>query len=347
MVEDPEILTQITELLRQTQLSQAGLTIERCALGGNNRTFRVETAEGTYAAKKYFNYCADQRDRLSAEFSFLSYAGRVAKKWVPKAYACDAEHNIALYEFIHGKTLTEGEITETEVDAAITFFCKLNDPAARKHASLLGNASEACFSIQEHFNLIDARIKQLQQIPQETEESRAARDYIEKLNAYWVLLLDQTKHYACKEGMDLTLPLNREQRCISPSDFGFHNALRTSEQQLCFLDFEYAGWDDPGKMAGDFFAQIAVPVPEVFFDSFIKKTMSAFPNAEDLIRRSLILRPVYQVKWCCIALNVFLPHHLARRKFANGQMDVSLLQRAQLNKVERLMKSLRPVVYLV
>ena len=35
---------------------------------------------------------------------------------------------------------------------------------------------------------------------------------------------------------------------------------RTGE--LCFLDFEYAGWDDPAKMVADFFCQPAVPVAD-------------------------------------------------------------------------------------
>ena len=116
-----------------------------------------------------------------------------------------------------------------------------------------------------------------------------------------------------------------------------------SDRSIRFLDFEYAGWDDPAKMAGDFFAQIAVPIPEKFFNTFIQKTMVLFPGSENLIRRAKILRPAYQVKWCCIALNVFLPHHLARRRFADENLDVAALHRAQLAKVKHLMQSLKPL----
>lgn len=335
-----ELETQVAELLFQAGLSQEGLSMERCAGGGNNRTFRVETREGVFAAKKYFSHSADIRDRLGAEFSFLTYAAAVAKELVPKPYAKNSEHKLALYEFIEGQPLAASEITEVEVNEAITFFCLLNTPAARMRAAQLGNASEACFSIQEHFNLIDARIKQILQIPVDTEEMQAAHHYAEKLNAFWLHLLDQTKEMARKGDFNLSCPLEFGQRCISPSDFGFHNALRGSDRRLRFLDFEYAGWDDPGKMAGDFFAQIAVPVPEQFFELFIQKTMALFPGPENLIRRAKILRPAYQVKWCCIALNVFLPHHLARRRFADENMDVASLQRAQLAKVKCLMQLL-------
>ncbi|HWY36369.1 MAG TPA: hypothetical protein VNX68_17120, partial [Nitrosopumilaceae archaeon] len=186
------------------------------------------------------------------------------------------------------------------------------------------------------------RIKQLQEISPDNEEMHSAIGYAGKLNDYWLNLLDQIHSFTRNNGIDPVSPLQPEQCCISPSDFGFHNALKVNDGGVCFLDFEYAGWDDPCKMVGDFFAQIAIPVPERFFDSFVQKTMSQFPMPEELILRAAILRPVYQVKWCCIALNVFLPQHLERRKFANEQVNVSELLHSQLKKVDNMMKSLKP-----
>ena len=110
--------------------------------------------------------------------------------------------------------------------------------------------------------------------------------------------------------------------------------------RIRFIDFEYAGWDDPAKMTGDFFAQLAVPVPGNYFDRFVNETMTLFSQPERMIRRAKILRRAYRVKWCCIALNVFLPHHLERSKFADGNLDVAALQRSQLSKCRTLMQSL-------
>ncbi len=334
-----EIIVQIVDLLSQANISQENLIIERCALGGNNRTFRVETSDGVFAAKKYFNHSMDSRDRLSAEFSFLSYAEKVANGMVPKPYVQNSEHKIALYEFIQGRQFQPNEITEKEMEEAIHFFRLLNDTGSRAQASL-GKASEACFSVQEHLDLVIARIKQLQKISPDNEEMQAAKNYAGKLSDYLLGLIEEIYSFSRNEGIDLDSPLKPEQCCISPSDFGFHNALKLASGGICFLDFEYAGWDDPCKMVGDFFAQIAVPVPERFFEPFVQKTMSLFPQSEKLILCAKISRPVYQVKWCCIALNVFLPQHLERRKFANDQVNVSDLLRSQLKKVEHLLSDL-------
>src|SRR6185503_11886129 len=52
--------------------------------------------------------------------------------------------------------------------------------------------------------------------------------------------------------------LNLQPR-LSPSDFGYHNAVLADDETVRFFDFEYAGWDDPAKLVCDFFNQVEVP----------------------------------------------------------------------------------------
>ena len=42
--------------------------------------------------------------------------------------------------------------------------------------------------------------------------------------------------------IDPTMTIDPAERCISPSDFGFHNALVDERGIVRFLDFEYSGW---------------------------------------------------------------------------------------------------------
>ena len=134
--------------------------------------------------------------------------------------------------------------------------------------------------------------------------------------------------------------LDVSQRCLSPSDFGFHNALMMPDGKVCFIDFEYAGWDDPARMVGDFFSQLAVPVDIHYFDEFVESVMTPFSNPSLLIQRAKILRSVYQFKWCCIALNVFIPVNLARRQFANPNLNVIEFKNAQLVKAQTILQQM-------
>ena len=202
------------------------------------------------------------------------------------------------------------------------------------------SASEACFSIKAHLDLISARIVELQKIIPETHEDRMSEELIAQLSAHWQNHLAKIKKCAAIKKIDLFNSLQLADRCISPSDFGFHNALRMADGSIRFLDFEYAGWDDPAKMVGDFFSQLAIPVCGDFFASFVDDVSQPFSKKENLIQRAQLLRVVYQVKWCCIAMNVFIPVHLARRQFANPDLDVMMLKRTQLKKAERLVNAL-------
>ena len=335
----PDIAVLAADLLRRAGISDRVESIRLANAGGNNRIYRIETATAAYAAKQYFRHEGDTRDRLGAEFAFLSYAHAVAPASVPWPLALDAQVGIALYEFITGEPLRPGSIGRPEVDAAIAFFVALNDPAARRRATALPVASEASFSLAEHLRSIDGRVGQL--LAAVAEDDGQGRARLDELADRWRTLDGWVRAEARGLGLAMEDILPPAQRCISPSDFGFHNALRTAGGGLRFLDFEYAGWDDPAKTAGDFFSQLAVPVPAEHFDHFVAGIAGPFEDPAALTVRAGLLRPVYQVKWCCIALNVFLPVHLARRKFANPDLDETALKQAQLAKAYKILQSIQ------
>ena len=81
-----------------------------------------------------------------------------------------------------------------------------------------------------------------------------------------------------REAVEADQPLDPAERCLSPSDFGFHNAILANDGRLRFIDFEYAGWDDPSKLICDFFCQPAVPAPPQAFDRFATAIAAELPT---------------------------------------------------------------------
>lgn len=341
-------VTEISDALRDDiagLLAAAGVTgrlgeVSSCSSGGNNRIYRAEVGQSAFAVKHYFRHDLDPRNRLAAEYGFLQYAASAAPGRTPAAHACNTGRGIALYEFVDGRRFASGEIAWRHVQSAIAFFRELNDPRWRAKAESLPAAAEACFSIEQHLELVGARIHLLSEIAEGVTIERSARALIRVLTSFWAKSSTQIIESAARNRLDAAAPLDPAQRCISPSDFGFHNALAEDSGAIRFLDFEYAGWDDPAKTAGDFFAQVAVPVPQELFDPFIGEITQVFPRPHELVHRARLLRPVYRVKWCCIALNVFHPVHLARRKFADPALDETELKTAQLAKAEQLFQSI-------
>jgi hypothetical protein len=331
---------QIARLLATDGSDTRDVKLVPCNAGGNNRVFKVIAGDRLLIAKWYFSDPSDKRNRLAAEYAFLCYAARVGIACVPAPISCDAEHNLALYEFIKGESIGVEQVAEREVDAALDFFLALNQAVVRPHAASLADASEACFTISGHLALVDERIERLMMIVPASEVDAETCAFVAALKARWQRIKSAVARSAPERGIELDAPLPHDQRCISPSDFGFHNALRRPSGDVCFLDFEYAGWDDPAKMAGDFFSHPAISVDPRFREHFLAAAMSFCAEPQTLHARAGLLFPLFQMKWCCIILNDFLPDSARRRRFADPGLDELERKRTQLAKAVKLFNSI-------
>jgi hypothetical protein len=325
-----ELSAALAELLRLPPSDRDRLIITPFAASGNNRVFSVTAGEHRYAAKVYYRHSADTRDRLQAEYAFLTCAARAGIQCVPRPVASDARLGIGVYEYIEGRKLGAAEIDAGCVEQAAQFILQLNQEPAHQAGRGLPNASEACFSIAEHFAMVDGRIGRLAGVGTADALDREARGFVATMTARWQLAKAQILNGAQSVGIDPAAAL--DERCISPSDFGFHNALATEDRGICFIDFEYAGWDDPAKLVGDFFSHPAVPVEAAHFERFVGTVMRYAPDPAKLATRARLLLPVFQTKWCCIILNEFLPDAAQRRRFADPGRDVTARKKEQLAK---------------
>jgi hypothetical protein len=327
-----------------TLLPAAGLAGE-CALqqlpgGGNNRVFRVDV-DGTRALlKAYFQHPEDRRNRLRAEYSFCGFAWQNGLRSVPRPLAQDPEHQLGLYEFIDGRKLLAEEIDAAAVGQAMTFFADVNRhrhlPAARE----LQPASEAYFKLVDHLECIERRLTVLRDMqPASPIDHEAAAFVREELGPGWERVRAWVEAQSARLGLNLENEIAREDRRLSPSDFGFHNAILTAEGKLRFLDFEYAGWDDPAKMVCDFFCQVAMLMPAVHFETVVEAAAAGLQEPQRLRNRVALLMPVYRVKWCCIVLNEFVRVSSRRRVFANADNHRDEKKLQQLHKARRVLHS--------
>ncbi|MDD5262504.1 MAG: aminoglycoside phosphotransferase family protein [Methylacidiphilales bacterium] len=297
---------------------------------GNNRVYRADAPGKTLLVKHYFQHPDDLRDRFAAEQAFYTFIRASGIRRTPEPIAWLPGEKLGLFEFI------EGEKPQTSnpdiVKEALDFFQELNQHRLSPEASRLPAASEACFSLREHLDRIESRIAALEKTEASTDIGREALNFITgQLAPKWRQWAEKAIKHAQIQ-TDHVLP--RDKRCVSPSDFGFHNALFGNDGRLRFIDFEYAGFDDPAKMVCDFFCQPAVPVDRSQLDLFISEISEkmALPTLSDRVQ---LLLPVYQIKWCCIQLNEFLPSGGSRRVFSNPSENQTERKTKQLAKAMR------------
>ncbi|HYH68316.1 MAG TPA: hypothetical protein VD866_26725, partial [Urbifossiella sp.] len=213
----------------------------------------------------------------------------------------------------------------------------------RVEAGDLPRASESCFSLDDHFATVARRVERLRAIPVGGVTDVAAAAFVDtELAPAWRTVLNRARAAAAACGLYLDRPLDPADRCVSPSDFGFHNALREPCGRLRFIDFEYAGWDDPAKLVCDFFCQPAVPAPAAAFDRFTAGVGAGFAEPLAFQARAALLLPVYRVKWVCIMLNEFLPVGGSRRAFAGSAAEHDARKAAQLGKARAALAAVVP-----
>lgn len=303
--------------------------------GRNNKVFRLDADGKSFLLKSYFFSHQDSRDRLYHEFSFTNFAWTCGIYNVPKPFASLPERRFALYEFIDGLPANQRVTTEEDIHQASNFILSLNRHRTNNLALELPAASEACFSIEEHVINTTKRVNRLSQIEISDDFDQSAKECIELiLKPLWCEVsnfIDMAK----KKNLLIGRRLSFEERWISPSDFGFHNAVEEKGGRLRFIDFEYAGWDDPAKLLCDFANQPDRLLDPVLSRELINSVIAQDVNPEFLHFRYLLLEPLYQIKWACIILNDFLPSGSQRRKFTNftNSENVKAQKRGQLDKL--------------
>lgn len=313
---DGELLEAAADLARQAGRAPP-LRLDALKGGNNNRVFRVDRADGEpLVLKSYFSDPRDPRDRLGAEWSFVTYAWQRGVRTVPEALAHDKTRHLGLYGWLPGRKLAAGAVTAEHVAAAMDFIVAVNGPPREPLA--LAPGSEACFSLAQHAGTVERRVLRLAVIDEGTPHRHEAETLIrDALVPAWHRVRARFEAET-RSSPELAADLSPADLVVSPSDFGFHNAL-VHGGRIGFLDFEYAGRDDPAKLVCDFFCQPEVPVSTAFFPQALARLVDGLGLAERDVQRTALLLDLYRIKWACIILNPFLPVGAARRAFARTE----------------------------
>jgi hypothetical protein len=285
---------------------------ERIRAGRNSEVSRLSNREGQWILKRYYQHSSDGRNRLDTEFKFLKFLRDVGVPGVALPLGMDKKLNCALYSFLPGKR--PNQITSAHITQAADFVGKINLHRDSAAAITLPMASDSCSSWQDHLELTEARISRLMSTMAVTQVEVEAHAFVrESLLPVWKQLKKNLLHEM--EPHQLTARLPHASRIISPSDFGFHNTLE-DHGRLSFVDFEYAGLDDPAKLICDFSCQPEVAASESQCLQFSEELLVNLPQSDVIRHRVDNLLPVHRLKWCCILLNEFRVEDRMRRLHA-------------------------------
>lgn len=208
------------------------------------------------------------------------------------------------------------------------------------HNDLLGTAAHGRFQLQTFADHLQERRARLMIDPQANPDDphNYHLPYAEQVIKRIGQALEAFPRDCARLGLKLQETLAPHQRFPSPSDFGPHNALVHGGHTV-FVDFEYAGWDDPAKLMGDMLLHVGHQQPWSHRRQVVRALLQALTPRDPLLPLRLeAVFPLMVLEWVLIAANIGDPTEWKRKRFANPDQDPDLLRRTRRQTIQTLLQ---------
>ena len=320
-----------TESIAELQVIVRGLMpkedVEKCfpiSPGGNSTVFKVCSSRGSVSVlKRYPEEKNIRRDRLKTEVAACRVLDNLGIGQVTQVIHEDLENQIAVFRWIDGVTISHPK--SRHIESLLEFVRELSDIKRTNEVSLLPGATEACLSGQEICEQIQGRRDRLGLIEIKFRELNI---FLEQV---FDPLLAQTVRWAQErwpQSCSFSESLSKRYQVLSPSDFGFHNALWEKSGTLRVIDLEYFGWDDPVKLASDFWWHPAMKLEQPLRQQWISGMHDLFSQDQDFANRLKVAHPLYGLRWAMIVLKPFLSQErvsIDREQILQNQLRKSMM----------------------
>ena len=282
--------------------------VEKLKGRGNSLLYKIRDNNNCeFILKLYPDLFSDNRERMITEVS----AYNLVKKFnqTPQVIAFNKALNAAVYEWVNGGHLSS--INDDHMKQALDLIKNIKTLTVHEKYSL---ASESCLSIADIISQIEKRYNCLLELKN--------KQLINFLNETFKPLLDDAIKWSKAQWLNYNLlvylPIN--QQVLSPSDFGFHNAILKKNGQVCFIDFEYFGRDDPVKLISDFVWHPGMSLSMKHKKKWLNDTFEIFHEDDSIIYRFKSTWALYGLRWVMIILNEFHKDGWGKRVYADNSL---------------------------
>ena len=275
---------------------------------GNSGIYKVKTTEDRVAALKIYVQ-ESNHNRLYSEHEGLKLLNEAGFTNISRPIGCAPNLGVALYDWVEGKTVDTLKLSD--IDQALLLVEQLYNVRISQIWKSFPSASAAAFCGKD---LEDQIINRFQLLASYAPEYSVLHEF---LNSELKSIISEIVEWGRLNWPDRNayseeLPLRL--RTLSPSDFGFHNALRNETGNIIFLDWEYFGWDDPAKLVGDFLLHPGMNLTDEMKSTWLSGAVRIFGH--EIMPRLRVFWPYLTLCWCLILLNEYRRDIWARRATA-------------------------------
>ncbi len=300
---EQELLHIVREVMPEKTIS----LLEKVEGRGNSEINKVVADDNIYIVKIYPQ--SGSHNRLLAEYNSLKLLEELSVPYLQIPVAYDQGLGIAIYDYIEGEKITN--YGSANIKQMLSLLTILNTNKVRERFVNFNLASNACLKGSDIEVQIENRLKSFDEALDTHMELKSFINdqFIPAFNDILVWSKNNwPKNY--------TKNLPNSDLILSPSDFGFHNMIRTQSGDLFFYDFEYFGWDDPVKLIADVSHHAAFELSVEHERLWLNGCLDIY--GQSILERYRVAWPLYGLVWCLIILNEYNKSLWERRIVANG-----------------------------
>ena len=299
--------------------------ITRIKGGANSEIYKFYYENKPYVLKLYLDDRLDGKSRLNAEKNAYIFFNSNHIDNVANLKKCNEEFGFTIIEYIEGRKIEN--IYPSDITKALEFISNLYHYRNISLQNTIPYAAQALLSTRALISEVEERRNTL------IKESKELENYLKN---DFDLIFKEFKNLLPKK----ELSVSRELMILSPSDFGFHNALRHINGDIFWLDFEYFGWDDPVKLTSDFLWHPGFNIPNDQEEIWLNKCKKLFIKSDkDYEKRFNYFHPIFGLRWALIVLNVYLEKYRLARGINNIKFEE--IKGEQLIKSKNILSRLR------
>jgi len=278
--------------------------LEEIKGGRNSSVFKFKSNNKRLILKIYKD---NQNSRIKRESLFYKFLNRKKMDQVVTPIIFNLKNNFAVYPYISGTKIKN--ISNYHINEISNFLNLINKSKFSKNLPL---AIDGIKNREYHLKLCEKKVNQLKKIKINSSTKKNFLSFL--INKIVPKFEEIKKNYKAIKKYNLPkMKLTKKEMIVSPSDFGFHNIIKKNKK-LFFIDFEYAGLDDPIKLICDFYCQPDQNLNEYHKKKFINKLFVKNYTKKVLANYTKIFLPFHKLKWCCIMLNEFKNENQYRDK---------------------------------
>ena len=303
--------------------------VKRLEGGLNNNVYRCIQNRESFILKHFPSESPERSRRIQAEVSFLKHSNLCAPDQVPMLLGTDLYLGLVITEDIKGEVISSSrQVSSQHIEQALQLWKNVNFDWDHEQIPQLNIAIEGFEDPKRHLEAIEKRISRMRaDILKDEEHRKYAQSLIIECKRR---LADLENSISNKMDSMIIKKIEQSQMCISPGDFGFHNAILRNNKAV-FFDFEFSGHDDPAKTVLDFIYQPRVPV---LIDKHQVIEMAGYKHQDWLNDRCNQLEPVICLKWVCILLGCLDIKRAGRMKRLDNWVQSKEMIHSRLDKAQ-------------